>query len=131
MPSRLKDEIKQARPFPSLEAEVFLNLMRTVDALARGGEEILKLVGLSLTQYNVLRILRGAGAQGLCCREVAERMAVSGVHHMPVLDRSTKVTLGVISVQDLLRGRRKSIHRETHRLRVFGRRKELASSREM
>jgi DNA-binding MarR family transcriptional regulator len=74
MSPKLKDEIKQGKPFESLEAEVFLNLVRTTDALSRGGEEILKLVGLSLTQYNVLRILRGAGEQGLCCREVAERM---------------------------------------------------------
>ena len=74
MSPRLKDEIKQAKPFESLEAEVFLNLMRTADALSRGTEEILKLAGLSHTQYNVLRILRGAGGQGLCCREVAERM---------------------------------------------------------
>jgi chloride channel protein, CIC family len=65
------------------------------------------------------------------CREVAERMAVSGVHRIPVLDRFSKAVLGEVSVQDLLRGRRKSIHRETHRVRVFGRRKVLASSPEM
>lgn len=74
MSPKLQDEIKQDKPFESLEAEVFLNLMRTADALARGAEEILKRAGLSHTQYNILRILRGAGEQGLCCREVAERM---------------------------------------------------------
>jgi chloride channel protein, CIC family len=65
------------------------------------------------------------------CREVAERMAVSGVHSMPVLDRQTRAVLGTVSVQDLLRGRRKSVQRESHRLRVFGNRKELAAEREM
>jgi CBS-domain-containing membrane protein len=65
------------------------------------------------------------------CREVAERMAVSGVHSMPVLDRQTRAVLGTVSVQDLLRGRRKSVQRESHRLRVFGNRKEVASEREM
>src|ERR1017187_10582158 len=87
MPSKLKDEIKQGKPFESLEAEVFLNLVRTTDALARGGEEILKLVGLSPNQYNVLRILRGAGEQGLCCREVAERMVTRDPDITRLVDR--------------------------------------------
>lgn len=87
MSSKLKDEIKQGKPFESLEAEVFLNLMRTADALARGGEEILKLAGLSHTQYNVLRILRGVGEKGLCCREVAERMITRDPDITRLLDR--------------------------------------------
>ncbi|MGO8818759.1 MAG: MarR family winged helix-turn-helix transcriptional regulator [Terriglobia bacterium] len=87
MPSKLKDEIKQGKPFESLESEVLLNLMRTADALARGGEEILKLVGLSPNQYNVLRILRGAGEQGLCCREVADRMITRDPDITRLVDR--------------------------------------------
>ena len=87
MSPKLKDEIKQGKPFESLEAEVFLNLMRTTDALSRGGEEILKLVGLSPNQYNVLRILRGAGEQGLCCREVAERMVTRDPDITRLVDR--------------------------------------------
>ncbi|MGD0222388.1 MAG: MarR family transcriptional regulator [Terriglobia bacterium] len=87
MPSKRKDEIKQGKPFESLESEVFLNLMRTADALARGGEEILKLVGLSPNQHNVLRILRGAGEQGLCCREVADRMITRDPDITRLVDR--------------------------------------------
>jgi len=87
MSPKLKDEIKQAKPFESLESEVFLNLMRTADALSRGSEEILKLAGLSHTQYNVLRILRGAGDRGLCCREVAERMITRDPDITRLLDR--------------------------------------------
>jgi DNA-binding MarR family transcriptional regulator len=87
MSRKLKDEIKQGKPFESLEAEVFLNLMRTADAFLRGSEEILKLVGLSHTQYNVLRILRGAGEQGLCCREVAERMITRDPDITRLVDR--------------------------------------------
>ena len=87
MSPKLQDEIKQAKPFASLESEVFLNLLRTADALSRGLEEILKLARLSHTQYNVLRILRGAGEQGLCCREVAERMITRDPDITRLLDR--------------------------------------------
>lgn len=87
MAHKLKDEIKQAKSFPSLEAEVILTLLRTADALSRGVEEILKLAGLSGTQYNVLRILRGAGEQGLCCREAAERMITRDPDITRLVDR--------------------------------------------
>jgi DNA-binding MarR family transcriptional regulator len=87
MSPKLKDEIKQGKPFESLESEVMLNVARTADALSRGGEEILKLVGLSPNQYNVLRILRGAGEQGLCCREVAERMVTRDPDITRLVDR--------------------------------------------
>lgn len=87
MVAKLQHEIKQDKPFPSLQAEVFLNLLRTTDALSRGVEEILKLAGLSETQYNVLRILRGAGETGLCCREVAERMITRDPDITRLLDR--------------------------------------------
>ena len=74
MKSRLKDEIKKRDPFESLEQEVFLNLMRTADVLARDIEEQFKPIDLSATQYNVLRILRGAGPKGLPTLEIAQRM---------------------------------------------------------
>jgi DNA-binding MarR family transcriptional regulator len=93
MTSKLQDEIKQSKPFESLQAEVFLNLMRTTDALSRGMEDILKLAGLSHAQYNALRILRGAGEQGLCCREVAERMVTRDPDITRLLDRMERRSL--------------------------------------
>lgn len=93
MSPKLKDEIKQGKPFESLEAEVMLNVARTADGLSRGGEEILKLVGLSPNQYNVLRILRGAGEQGLCCREVAERMVTRDPDVTRLVDRLERRSL--------------------------------------
>ncbi len=74
MTRRLREEIKQTRPFRSLEEEVMLGLARTADAMARTSEVVLKASGLTPTQYNVLRILRGAGTAGLSCGEVASRM---------------------------------------------------------
>ena len=71
---KLQKEIKQTRPFASVEEEALLTLLRTADALARRGHEALKPAGLSATQYNVLRILRGAGEKGLPTLDIADRM---------------------------------------------------------
>jgi DNA-binding MarR family transcriptional regulator len=74
-------------PSSALEHEAYLSLLRTADALARGAEEVVKPFGLSGTQYNILRILRGAGARGLCCREAAERMLTHDPDVTRLLDR--------------------------------------------
>lgn len=87
MTRRLQDEIKQTRPFRSLEEEVLLGLARTSDALARRVEDVLKASGLTATQYNVLRILRGAGASGLSCGEVTSRMVTRDPDLTRLLDR--------------------------------------------
>jgi DNA-binding MarR family transcriptional regulator len=87
MVGNLKDEIKQAKPFESLEAEVVLNVLRTSDAVSRGLEELLKREGISPNQYNVLRILRGAGERGLCHREVADRMITRDPDITRLVDR--------------------------------------------
>ncbi len=84
---RLRQEIKQKKRFRSAEEEAFLNLQRTADVLARGMEETLKPTGLSHTQYNVLRILRGAGSSGLACGEIGERMLTRDPDVTRLLDR--------------------------------------------
>jgi H+/Cl- antiporter ClcA len=114
------------------------------EKLGRRGYHLTREYGVDpLETISVMEVMRESGPQTAPlssddyaftdepCREVAERMAVSGVHSMPVLDRATKTVRGSVSVQDLLRGRRKSVHRETHRLRVFGQRKMLASEQEI
>src|SRR3970040_1643505 len=87
MAGRLQAEIKQKKPFRTLEQEAFLNLLRTTDALLRGQARVLKSVGLSHPQYNVLRILRGAGPHGLACREVCERLITRDPDVTRLLDR--------------------------------------------
>ena len=72
---KLLSDIKQTKPFQHLEEEALLNLMRTADALARRGEIFFEQHGISHAQYNVLRILRGAGPEGLTCGEIASRSA--------------------------------------------------------
>lgn len=87
MPGKLQAEIKQAKPFPSVEQEAFLNLLRTAEALLRGFTEVLKPAGLSHPQYNILRILRGAGPDGLACRELGGRMVTRDPDITRLLDR--------------------------------------------
>jgi DNA-binding MarR family transcriptional regulator len=71
---RLARELKQAKPFGSLEQEASLNIMRTAAVIEQATEAALKPHGISATQYNALRILRGAGPAGLSCQEVGARM---------------------------------------------------------
>ena len=87
MPSALQAELKQTRPFPNRASEAFVSILRTAAVLEHPLGEALRAFGLTPTQYNVLRILRGAGAEGLCGREIAERM-IARVPDVPrVLDR--------------------------------------------
>jgi DNA-binding MarR family transcriptional regulator len=74
MSGRLLHEIKQTKPFASAEVEGHLNLLRTADAHAREVSAVFKPYQLTPAQYNVLRILRGAGESGLPCGEIAQRM---------------------------------------------------------
>lgn len=74
MPGRLQSEIRQSRPFPHPAEETFLNIQRTANWLMHGVEETLRPFGLTHPQYNVLRILSGAGADGLPCGEVGARL---------------------------------------------------------
>jgi len=71
------------KPFISLEQETFIAILRTADRLDLRLTELLKPFNLSTTQFNALRILRGAGEQGLACSEVGERM----INHDPDITR--------------------------------------------
>ena len=70
----LKREIAQQRPFSSVEEEALLNLLRTSDYFERAVQRRTREWGITSTQYNVLRILRGAGPEGLTCNAIGERM---------------------------------------------------------
>jgi DNA-binding MarR family transcriptional regulator len=87
---KLADAIKQSKPFESLEEEAYLNLIRTADLLQRQEAALLDEHGISHSQYNVLRILRGAGAEGLACGEIASRMITQDPDITRLLDRLEK-----------------------------------------
>lgn len=73
-PGRLQREIRQTRPFPSLAAEATVGLLRTADVLWREAARRLAPHGVTPQQYNVLRILRGAGEAGLPTLEIGARL---------------------------------------------------------
>lgn len=87
MTTQLLDEIQQTRPFSSPEQEAYLSLGRAWAVLEHMLAETLKPHGITPTQYNVLRILRGAGESGLCRSEVMERMIARVPDATRMLDR--------------------------------------------
>jgi len=73
MSGKLQQELKKKRPFTSPEQEAVLNLWRTSDQFQNRFGRLFRQYGLTPSQYNVLRILRGEG-KPLPCLEIAERM---------------------------------------------------------
>src|SRR5437879_13870834 len=92
------------------EEAAFLDLMRTTDMLSRGLVHVLKTEDLSPTQYNVLRILRGA-PEGLACGEIASRMITRDPDVTRLLDRLAK--RGLISRRRETKDRRTVLARIT------------------
>ena len=90
MPRGLQAEIQQKTPFASPEQEAYLSLLRTADALQSRSEAKLKEFRLTTTQYNALRILRGAGPEGMPCSEIGERMITRDPDITRLLDRLQK-----------------------------------------
>jgi DNA-binding MarR family transcriptional regulator len=96
--SDLKREIAQERPFSGPEEEALLNLMRTADCLHRAMQRTTRAWGITSTQYNVLRILRGSQPQGLTCSAIGDRMITAE----PDITR----LLGRLKAQKLVRQQR-------------------------
>jgi DNA-binding MarR family transcriptional regulator len=95
VPTTLQDELRQRRPFTSPEEEAYLNVARTSAVLADAMEQVMRPAGLSLAQYNVLRILRGAGPDGLCRNELRDRMLTRMPDVTRLLDRMEEAGLVV------------------------------------
>lgn len=87
MVTHLRDEIGQTRPFGSLQQEAHLSIGRTAAVLEHAVAEGLKAYEITPTQYNVLRILKGAGESGLCRNEVSSRMIARVPDATRLLDR--------------------------------------------
>lgn len=105
--SPIVDEIKQTRPFPSKTQEAAVALIRTADLVRRALGNVVEPSGITTQQYNVLRILRGAGEKGLPTLEIADRMV--------------EETPGITRLIDRLEAKKLVIRRrcETDRRQVF------------
>jgi DNA-binding MarR family transcriptional regulator len=79
----IRDEIKQSRPFASAADEAVVTLLRTADRVRAALAQVVEAHGITLQQYNVLRILRGAGEEGLPTLDIAARM----IEHNPGITR--------------------------------------------
>ncbi|HET9797468.1 MAG TPA: MarR family transcriptional regulator [Gemmatimonadaceae bacterium] len=79
----LREELRQQKPFRSLREEALVSIARTEAVTRERLERVFAPHGLSMTQYNVLRILRGAGAAGLCRNDIGDRL----VSRMPDVSR--------------------------------------------
>ena len=84
---RLQAEPRQRAPLPSPAQETVIALMRTTDVVRRQLTQVVDPHGITLQQYNVLRILRGGGADGVPTLEVAARMIEQTPGITRLLDR--------------------------------------------
>lgn len=84
---KLQEEIGQSKPFRSPEEEAYLSIVRTSAVLEHSLAQGLKEHDITPTQYNVLSILRGAGAAGLCRNEIGCRLVTAMPDVTRLLDR--------------------------------------------
>ena len=94
VPKRLQDELKKRDPFESAEQEALLNILRTSDQFQNLCGKLYREHGLTQSQYNVLRILRGEG-KPMPCQEISQRMIQAVPAMTGLLDR--------LESQDLVR----------------------------
>ena len=109
----IRHEIKQQRPFPSRSQEALVSLLRTTDLVKRRLGAAVEAQGITLQQYNVLRILRGAGKEGLPTLEIASRV----VEQTPGITR----LLGRLERKSLVRRSRGSHDRRQVLCRISSR----------
>src|SRR4030081_1390177 len=103
MSRALRDEIRQTRPFDSLEQEALLSIERTAAVLMHSFADSLKPHDIIPTEYNVLRILRGAGPAGLCRHEVRDQLVGVRAAVTRLLDRMEDA--GLVARERVRRGR--------------------------
>jgi DNA-binding MarR family transcriptional regulator len=93
MARSIREELKQRKPFRTLEEETSVSLARTAALMEYAASEVLRRYGLTPTQYNVLRILRGAEPAGLGRNEVRERLVFKVSDATRLLDRLEQMGL--------------------------------------
>ena len=108
---KLQQEIQQTKAIRLLEEEATLNIVRTADVLMLALADVLKPLLLSATQYNVLRILRGAGKEGASCKDIGGRLVARDPDITRLMDRLEQ--RGLVSRDRAKEDRRVVTHRLT------------------
>ena len=111
MGAKTQKDVGQAGTPGGREEDVYLAMLRTVERLSRGVAETIGRADLTPTQYNALRILRGAGEAGASCSEVSERMVTKDSDVTRLLDRLD--ARGLISREREATDRRRVVTRIT------------------
>jgi DNA-binding MarR family transcriptional regulator len=106
-PTPLEREIRQRRPFPSVAQAGVVAVMRTADLLRRQITALVEPHGITVQQFNVLRILRGGGPDGLPTLEVGARMVEEAPGITRLLDRLE--TKGLVRRQRCPKDRRQHL----------------------
>jgi len=129
VPSSLQQELQMSRPFASAAQEAHLGILRTAALLDHAVDEAFRAERITATQFNVLRILRGAGAEGLCRSDLAARMIRRVPDVTRLLDRleeaglvdrqrggadrryvTTRITPEGLAMLEALEGRMNALH---------------------
>lgn len=93
MPKSLQDEIKQTKPFTSLEVEAYLNIVRTEAHLSHGVIALFKEHGITQSIYNLLRIIRGGPQEGVPCSAISGRLVSRVPDVTRLVDRAVALKL--------------------------------------
>ena len=91
--SAVQTEIRQTKPFRSAAQEATIALLRTASIVTRALARVVEPYGLSLAQYNALRIIRGAGSGGIPTLSIRERMIEEGTTITRLLDKLEEAAL--------------------------------------
>lgn len=93
MPKSLQEELKQSKPFASLEVEAYVSLMRTYAVLSQPVNDLFKSFGITQTLYNLMRIIRGGPAEGVPCAIIADRLVTRVPDVTRLVDRAVEAGL--------------------------------------
>jgi DNA-binding MarR family transcriptional regulator len=89
----LQEELKQSKPFESVEVEAYISLMRTYAVLSQPLNDLFKEFGITQTIYNLMRIIRGGPEEGVPCAIISERLVTRVPDVTRLVDRAVEAGL--------------------------------------
>lgn len=93
MPKSLQEELKQSKPFASLEVEAYVSLIRTHAVLTQPLNDLFKEFGITQSIYNLMRIIRGGPEEGVPCAIISDRLVTRVPDVTRLVDRAVEAGL--------------------------------------